>query len=160
MKDQTSDEIRQLVRGHYGKVAAGSACGCGTASNAGCCPSGAQSTEAIGNALGYSDEDLASVVPGANMNLGCGNPVAIGELKEGESVLDLGSGGGFDSFLAAKAVGPLGRVIGVDMTAEMVANARENARKMKTENVRFVWERSNIFPLPIRRWMPFCPTVS
>jgi arsenite methyltransferase len=73
--------------------------------------------------LGYSDEEFASVVEGANMNLGCGNPVAISKLKKGETVLDLGSGGGFDSFLAAKAVSPQGRVIGVDMTAEMVTKA-------------------------------------
>jgi C_GCAxxG_C_C family probable redox protein len=87
--------------------------------------------------LGYSNEDFASVVEGANMNLGCGNPVAISKLKKGETVLDLGSGGGFDSFLAAKAVGPRGRVIGVDMTAEMLTKARDNAQKMKADNVSF-----------------------
>jgi arsenite methyltransferase len=137
MKKQSSDTIRQLVREHYGKVAAGGGCSCGTVPNEGCCSPGVQAADSIGKVLGYSNEDFASVVEGANMNLGCGNPVAIGQLKKGESVLDIGSGGGFDSFLAAKAVGPQGRVIGVDMTPEMLTKARENARKMKTENVTF-----------------------
>jgi C_GCAxxG_C_C family probable redox protein len=137
MKKQSSDTIRQLVRKHYGKVAVGSGCGCGSETNAGCCSPGVQISDSIGKALGYSSEDLASVVEGANMNLGCGNPVAISKLEKGETVLDLGSGGGFDSFLAAKAVGPQGFVIGVDMTAEMLAKALENARKMKVDNVSF-----------------------
>ncbi len=87
--------------------------------------------------MGYSNKDLNSVVEGANLGLGCGNPTAIGNLKEGEIVLDLGSGGGFDCFLAAKKVGDKGRVIGVDMTPEMLARARENAVKMGTTNVEF-----------------------
>ena len=137
MQKQSSDTIRQLVREHYGKVAVGSGCGCGSEPNTGCCSPGVQISDSIGKALGYSSEDLASVVEGANLNLGCGNPVAISKLKKGETVLDLGSGGGFDSFLAAKAVGSRGLVIGVDMTAEMLARARENARKMKVDNVSF-----------------------
>ena len=136
MNNLSSDTIRQLVREHYGKVAMGSGCGCKTVSNAGCRSPDVQLPHTIGEALGYSEENLASVVEGANMDLGCGNPVAIGKLKKGESVLDLGSGGGSDSFLAAKAVGPQGRVIGVDMTPEMLAKARENAKKMKAANDR------------------------
>ncbi len=137
MKEQSSDMVRKLVRDHYGKVAAGIRCGCGTAPGAGPGSPGVPVSDSIGKVLGYSDGDVASVVEGANMNLGCGNPVAIGELKKGESVLDLGSGGGFDCFLAAKAVGPRGRVIGVDMTPEMLTRARENAGKMKADNVSF-----------------------
>jgi ubiquinone/menaquinone biosynthesis C-methylase UbiE len=87
--------------------------------------------------MGYSEADLKSVVEGANLGLGCGNPTAIGNLKPGEIVLDLGSGGGFDCFLAAKKVGHEGRVIGVDMTPGMLSKARENAVKMGTTNVEF-----------------------
>jgi C_GCAxxG_C_C family probable redox protein len=137
MKELTKDGIRQLVRDHYGKVAGGNACGCGGGSGGGCCAPGSQKSEPIGKALGYSDADLSGVVDGANMNLGCGNPVAIGKIKPGETVLDLGSGGGFDSFLTAKAVGPEGQVIGVDMTPEMVSLAKENAKKMDVANVSF-----------------------
>jgi ubiquinone/menaquinone biosynthesis C-methylase UbiE len=137
MKEQSSDSIRQVVREHYGKVAVGSGSGCGNEINAGCCSPGVPVSDSIAKALGYTNKDLAYVVEGANMNLGCGNPVAISKLKKGETVLDLGSGGGFDSFLAAKAVGPQGRVIGIDMTAEMVTKARENAQKMNADNVSF-----------------------
>jgi len=87
--------------------------------------------------LGYSEVDLAAVGDGADLGLGCGNPNAIASLRPGETVLDLGSGGGFDSFLAARAVGPTGRVIGVDMTPEMVTRARTNARKLEAKNVDF-----------------------
>jgi len=137
MKEQSSDMVRQLVREHYGKVAVGRGCGCGTETGGGCCSPGVQVSDSVGNAIGYTKEELSSVVEGANMNLGCGNPLAISKLEKGETVLDLGSGGGFDSFLAAKAVGPRGHVIGVDMTAEMVTKARENAIKMNAENVSF-----------------------
>jgi ubiquinone/menaquinone biosynthesis C-methylase UbiE len=87
--------------------------------------------------MGYSKEELNGVVEGANLGLGCGNPTAIGNLRQGEIVLDLGSGGGFDCFLAAKKVGDKGRVIGVDMTPEMLSKARKNAVKMGTTNVEF-----------------------
>ena len=87
--------------------------------------------------MGYSKADLSSVVDGANLGLGCGNPVALASLKSGEVVVDLGSGGGFDCFLAAKQVGENGRVIGVDMTPDMLSRARMNAEKMKTANVEF-----------------------
>jgi SAM-dependent methyltransferase len=90
----------------------------------------------LGN-LGYSKEDLESAPEGSNMMLGCGNPVALASLKAGETVVDLGSGGGFDCFLASKEVGETGRVIGVDMTSDMVSKARKNAEKIETQNVEF-----------------------
>jgi ubiquinone/menaquinone biosynthesis C-methylase UbiE len=91
----------------------------------------------MNHVMGYSNAELGSVVEGANLGLGCGNPTAIGNLKPGEVVLDLGSGGGFDCFLAAKIVGDSGRVIGVDMTPDMLARARGNADKMGAANVEF-----------------------
>jgi ubiquinone/menaquinone biosynthesis C-methylase UbiE len=91
----------------------------------------------MGQRIGYSPEELDGLTEGANMGLGCGNPGAIGKMTPGETVLDLGSGGGIDCFLAAKAVGDSGHVIGVDMTAEMVSRARENAEKLGTKNVEF-----------------------
>ncbi|HVJ90253.1 MAG TPA: arsenite methyltransferase, partial [Labilithrix sp.] len=99
----------------------------------GCCGPGADASLK----LGYTAEDLAAVPEGANMGLGCGNPQAIAALKAGETVLDLGAGGGFDCFLAAKQVGPTGRVIGVDMTPDMVTKARANAKKLEAKNVDF-----------------------
>jgi arsenite methyltransferase len=91
----------------------------------------------ISKNIGYTEEELKAIPEGANLGLGCGNPVAIASLKEGETVLDLGSGAGIDCFLAAKRVGPNGRVIGVDMTHEMLERARENARRTEYENVEF-----------------------
>jgi len=93
--------------------------------------------EDISKKIGYNESDLASVPEGANLGLGCGNPTAFASLREGETVLDLGSGAGFDCFLAANKVGPTGRVIGVDMTPDMLEKARENARKGNYENVEF-----------------------
>jgi ubiquinone/menaquinone biosynthesis C-methylase UbiE len=87
--------------------------------------------------IGYKDDDLKAVPQGANLGLGCGNPVAIASLKEGETILDLGSGAGFDCFLAANRVGKNGKVIGVDMTPEMIEKARHNAKKASYENVEF-----------------------
>ena len=108
-------------------------------SSTGHCCSGAKecSPREIATALGYSGEDLEAVPEGANLGLGCGNPQAIAALRPGETVVDLGSGGGFDCFLAARKVGPEGRVIGVDMTPEMVALARENAARFGFDNVSF-----------------------
>jgi arsenite methyltransferase len=126
----TTEETHALVRETYGKIAreGGSCC----APGAGCCaPSDASKR------LGYSDADLAAVPEGADMGLGCGNPQAIAALKAGEVVLDLGSGGGFDSFLAARQVGASGRVIGVDMTPDMISKARANAEKVRASNVEF-----------------------
>jgi len=93
-------------------------------------------SEQISKAIGYSDEEM-QVVPDANLGLGCGNPTALGEIKEGDIVLDLGSGAGFDCFLAAKKVGSSGKVIGVDMTEEMIEKAKENAEKYGYKNVEF-----------------------
>ncbi|MCU0555357.1 MAG: arsenite methyltransferase [Syntrophales bacterium] len=101
-----------------------------------CCGGPAVVTE-IGRKIGYAVSDLSAVPEGANLGLGCGNPIALASLREGETVLDLGSGAGFDCFLAAGRVGPAGKVIGVDMTPEMVGRARENARKDGIENVEF-----------------------
>ena len=128
--DQSKDDVRAAVREQYGNVArATSPAACAP----GCC--GPNAGASLG--LGYSAEDLAAVPDGANMGLGCGNPQAIAALQPGETVLDLGAGGGFDCFLAAKQVGATGRVIGVDMTADMVAKARANARTLATTNVEF-----------------------
>ena len=130
MTASSNDQIRASVREQYGSIARSEgAQGCGT----GCCGPGAGASLA----LGYSAEELAAVPDGANMGLGCGNPQAIAALRAGETVLDLGAGGGFDCFLAAKQVGPSGRVIGVDMTPEMVAKARANASKLDAQNVDF-----------------------
>ena len=108
-----------------------------------CCPTGScgcgcgGTQDTVSKAIGYSDEDLSAVPEGANLGLGCGNPTALASLKEGEVVLDLGSGAGFDCFLAAAKVGKSGKVIGVDMTAEMIEKARGNASKDSYRNVEF-----------------------
>jgi len=130
MDSSSAEEVRNTVREHYGKVAeTNGAVGCAP----GCC--GAKPTASA--TLGYSSDDLASVPDGANLGLGCGNPQAIAGLRVGETVLDLGSGGGFDCFLAARQVGPTGRVIGVDMTPQMVTKARASARQAGMVNVDF-----------------------
>lgn len=127
------ESITKIVRENYARVARkGSSC-CASASSC----SGADLAQTKGKGIGYSEEELASVPQGANMGLGCGNPVALASLIEGETVLDLGSGGGFDCFLAASKVGKNGKVIGVDMTPEMIDRARENARKGDYQNVEF-----------------------
>ncbi|MGD9044741.1 MAG: arsenite methyltransferase [Desulfobacterales bacterium] len=137
METKKSDEIRQAVRGRYGEIAKQKASGCGCNARSSCCGSTPVSIEKMSEAFGYTKEQLDSVPEGANMGLGCGNPQAIASLKEGETVLDLGSGGGFDCFLAAKSVGESGRVIGVDMTVDMVSKARKNAQKLGAKNVEF-----------------------
>ena len=139
MSQIEQDEIRQSVRSAYAEVAeaSNSGDGCGEASS--CCgvSEDAQINSLLSTRLGYSQQDLESVPDGADMGLGCGNPRAIASLQVGESVLDLGSGGGFDAFLAAQEVGKDGRVIGVDMTPAMVSKARTNAEKAQFENVDF-----------------------
>lgn len=127
------EEIRIAVLENYRKVAVSktSGCGCSTSS---CCQN---QDERASSALGYSANDLAVVPEGADMGLGCGNPQAIAALKSGETVLDLGCGGGFDCFLASRAVGDQGLVIGVDMTPEMIVQARSNAEKNGYTNVSF-----------------------
>ena len=128
MEARNDDDVRTQVRSAYAKVARGQD-GCGV----GCC--GTQGGGSL--TLGYTEGDLSSVPEGADLGLGCGNPQAIAALAAGETVLDLGSGAGFDCFLAAKRVGRTGRVIGVDMTPEMVAKARDNARRVEATNVDF-----------------------
>lgn len=135
MNAKEQDQIRAQVRETYAKVAEDDdACGCGP-NTGGCC--GASEPEEVSVALGYSASDVSAVPKGANMGLGCGNPQAIAGLKEGETVLDLGSGGGFDSFLAAQRVGARGKVLGVDMTPAMISKARANAEKAGAGNVEF-----------------------
>jgi ubiquinone/menaquinone biosynthesis C-methylase UbiE len=138
------EEVQKTVRERYGKIAkesnsAGCGC-CGTANTSKispCCGNATGAAGEISKKVGYSEEEINAVPQGANLGLGCGNPIALASLKEGEIVLDLGSGGGFDCFLASERVGEKGKVIGVDMTAEMLDKARENARKGKYQNVEF-----------------------
>lgn len=136
MTKSKRDHIREKVRERYAGIAVSGKSGCGC-SSASCCSAPALSAKEQSVRLGYSKKELEAVPEEANLGLGCGNPQAIAMLKKGEVVLDLGAGGGFDCFLAARQVGPRGRVIGVDMTPEMVAKARENARKAGTRNVEF-----------------------
>lgn len=137
MDRQKNDEIRGAVREKYGKTAESWRAGCGCSSPS-CCGTPNDETAAdIALGLGYSDEEVTAVPEGANMGLGCGNPQAIASLQPGETVLDLGSGGGFDCFLAARAVGDKGHAIGVDMTPEMISKSRRNAEKAGLGNVDF-----------------------
>lgn len=136
----TEEELRETVRTHYSNIVQ-SADG-PTQDGGGCCGSGSSCFGPSKDAnyaakLGYSSEDLATVPEGANLGQGCGNPVMFSKMKPGEVVLDLGSGAGFDCFLAARTVGKSGHVIGVDMTPEMVAKARKNATKGGYEHVEF-----------------------
>ena len=137
MKEKSADIIRQVVRGRYAQAAGGAGCGCASEPASPCCGAQAGGALDLNQIMGYTRGELDSVVAGANLGLGCGNPTAIGSLKPGEIVLDLGSGGGFDCFLAAEKVGGQGRVIGVDMTPEMLSKARENAARMAAGNVEF-----------------------
>jgi len=127
-------EIKKVVKEGYAKIAKKESSCCVPVSS--CCESTGLA-QTISKAIGYTDEELSSIPEDANLGLGCGNPVALASLVEGETVLDLGSGAGFDCFLAANKVGKRGKVIGVDMTPEMVAKARENARKGNYENIEF-----------------------
>jgi SAM-dependent methyltransferase len=120
---QKNDNIRNKVREDYAQIAAGRTSCCAIAAQS-CCSSAA--LNCLAQHIGYSTEDLAALPDGANMGLSCGNPNALAALQPGEVVLDLGSGGGFDGFIAGQKVGPTGRVIGVDMTPEMVSKARHN----------------------------------
>ncbi len=139
------DEIKNVVRKEYAKFAmAGSSCCPGAHS---CCGT-APAADAIGRRIGYSEDELKSAPEGANLGLGCGNPVALASLKEGDTVLDLGSGAGFDCFLAAKQVGTRGKVIGVDMTPEMLSKARDNAARGGFANVEFRLGEIEHLPVP------------
>lgn len=131
-------DIKQIVKNSYAQIAS---------SSGNCCCSNKKAQRQSGD-MGYSDKEMDTVPEGSNLGLGCGNPVAIASLKSGEVVLDLGSGAGFDAFLAAKKVGNKGRVIGVDITEEMLKKAQENAKKGKFENVEF--RQGDIEKLPVQ----------
>lgn len=131
----TKEAITDLVRVKYGAVATSTL------------SSDDQGVRAVAEAFGYSAEELSSIPAGANMGLSCGNPTATASLKPGEVVLDLGSGGGLDVFLAASKVGPTGKAIGVDMTPEMIERARRNAQEAKLENVEFIEGTLDQLPL-------------
>jgi arsenite methyltransferase len=139
MDTEDDDRVRTQVRTAYAKVAKG-ADGC----SVGCC--GTQGAGSL--AMGYSQEELDGAPDGSNLGLGCGNPQAMAALRPGETVLDLGSGAGFDCFLAASRVGRTGRVIGVDMTPEMVTKARANARRVDAVNVEFRLGEIEHLPVP------------
>jgi len=120
-------DVKKIVKDAYKNIAvSGSGCGCSC-----------NSAQSISKSIGYTDEEL-KIVGEANLGLGCGNPLAFGKLKEGDIVLDLGSGAGIDAILAAKRVGEKGKVIGVDMTGEMIEKAKENAEKQGIKNVEFL----------------------
>lgn len=139
MDYKQADDVRNKVRDSYSKVAEANNEGdcCGVASS--CCgvSDDDQINQLISTRLGYSEADLINVPDGADMGLGCGNPKALAKLQPGEIVVDLGSGGGFDAFLAANEVGENGKVIGVDMTPEMISKARNNAIKANYNNIEF-----------------------
>lgn len=129
------EEIKKAVKDGYTKVAKGESTCCSPLKS--CCGSNVDIAQNISKKIGYTEEELSAVPEGANLGLGCGNPVALASLREGQTVLDLGSGAGFDCFLAANKVGEEGKVIGVDMTPEMVEKARKNAQKGNYKNVEF-----------------------
>jgi arsenite methyltransferase len=137
-------EIKRAVKSGYARVALENVSCCGTSRS--CC-GGANLAEDIGRRIGYSEEELKVAPAGANLGLGCGNPVALASLKDGEVVLDLGSGAGFDCFIAASKVGTTGKVIGVDMTPEMIEKATRNARESDFRNVEF--RQGDIEGLPV-----------
>lgn len=134
----SKEKIRETVRKNYADVALRGASSGGCCCGSGCCCGDSSvDVKEASMRIGYSDDELDAAPLEANMGLGCGNPIAIASIKEGETVLDLGSGGGFDCFLARRQVGENGYVIGVDMTPEMVSLARENAAKSGYNNVEF-----------------------
>jgi len=125
MSEMKADDVRAVVREHYGNIARGGSMGCAP----GCC----SSVGTAAGTLGYTTDQTGAVPDGADLGLGCGNPTAIASLRDGETVLDLGAGGGFDCFIAARQVGPRGQVIGVDMTADMVPRPRQRAQGERDE---------------------------
>ena len=131
-------EVKEMVRARYGGIAAGTVSDCCAPATSSCCgTTAASSVDGTAREMGYSAEELAAVPEGANLGLGCGNPQTIAAMRPGEVVVDLGSGAGFDCLLAARQVGATGRVIGVDMTHEMLNKARGNAAKRDASNVEF-----------------------
>jgi arsenite methyltransferase len=140
---KNSAQVKEIVRESYAQIARTSGtCGCGS-----CGCNSNKTVQRQSGQLGYSEEEMNEVPEGSNLGLGCGNPVAIASLKKGDVVLDLGSGAGFDAFLAARKVGEIGKVFGVDMTDEMLQKARENAKKGNFTNVEF--KKGDIESLPI-----------
>ena len=137
MKATSHDEIRRSVRTSYAAVAQSAVAGCGSPHSTCCNETSPAAAADIALASGYKREDLAAAPEDSNLGLGCGNPQLDGAIQAGETVLDLGSGAGFDCFLAGRAVGPNGQVIGIDMTAEMVHKARLNGTASGVENVEF-----------------------
>ena len=139
MDQKQADEIRQNVRESYTQVAESSNSGDGCGTESSCCgvSDDAAINALVSTRLGYSENDLNKVPEGADMGLGCGNPRAIASIQSGETILDLGSGGGFDCFLAASETGESGQVIGIDMTPTMISKARNNAVKGKYNHVEF-----------------------
>lgn len=135
-----NNQTKEIIKETYGNIALNNGGGCSTDS---CCNTASQD---ISRSIGYSDEEI-NAVPDANLGLGCGNPTALGNIKEGDTVLDLGSGAGFDAFLASKKVGDSGKVIGVDMTEEMIKKSKENAEKYGYKNTDF--RLGDIEELPI-----------
>jgi len=134
------DKVKGIVKNFYGKIAtSGSTCGCS-------CNCDDRTNEQIAKSIGYSGDEIDST-PDANLGLGCGNPTALANIKEGDTVLDLGSGAGFDCFLAVKKVGDMGKVIGVDFSEEMIKKAKQNAQKLNYKNIEF--RLGDIEDLPI-----------
>lgn len=138
MESLNANEIREVVRQNYAEVARqGGTAGCGCNPSSCCSDASTRSVDMVSLQLGYSQSELETVPEGANLGLGCGNPQVIAALQPGETVLDLGSGAGFDCFLAARQVGDSGRIVGIDMTPEMIGRARENAKRGGYNNVEF-----------------------
>lgn len=129
------EEIKKIVKDKYNRIAKDSGCGCGCGGN-----------QKVAKEIGYSEQDISGVE--GNLGLGCGNPVAVSKIKEGDTVLDLGCGAGFDCFLSAKKVGAAGKVIGVDMTKEMIDRAKLNAKKSGAKNVEFILGDIEKIPIP------------
>ena len=148
LEKKSSEDVKKEVNGAYGEVAAASSQNKGCGNGSSCCGVSAKPDPNYSQGLGYSQEELDNAPAGSNMGLGCGNPQEIADLMPGETVLDLGAGGGFDVFLAAKKVGPKGKVYGVDMTPEMISKARNNASKNGYSNVEFLLGEIEHLPLP------------
>ncbi len=138
------EDIKEVIKKEYGEIAKQKKSCCNLANS--CCGN-IKTAKNVSKRIGYTDNDISTVPKGANLGLGCGNPIALASLKEGEVVLDLGSGAGFDTFLAANKVGDNGKVIGIDITPEMIEKARENAEKGKYKNVEFRLGEINNLPV-------------
>ncbi len=144
----TQEQIKKTIREEYGRIAQLGLGGCGCDCGTGCGPTATPDNTEFAKLIGYTDEELQAIPQEANLGLSCGNPTALTTLKKGETVLDLGSGAGFDVFLAAAKVGPTGKAIGVDMTTPMLEKARANAEKNGIKNVEFRLGEIENLPLP------------